>query len=165
MTMQSSNTKVHKWALDESIDFNLDCNNGCESLLHEAYRNGHVSVVKEVVDRLVRHLGREELHKLCRKTNELTAPPLTLAVLCGRMEIVRVLLDAGFDMNFSNPPWETPSTEAIRYDRDDIARVLLEYSYDTLPQSDEEVEGPREDDTSIECPDASKALECESCLG
>jgi ankyrin repeat protein len=81
------------------------------------------------------------------------------------MEIVRVLLDAGFDMNFSNPPWETPLTEAIRYDRDDIARVLLEHSYDTLPQSDEEVEGPREDDTSIECPDASKALEYESCLG
>jgi ankyrin repeat protein len=129
--MSSHNLEIHDWALNQSPDFNLDCLSECGSHLHNACRNGHGIAVSKIIQRL----SREELLTLCRKTSQIIAPPLTLAVIGGHLAVVEDLLQAGVDMDIAHPPWEPPLTEAIRYGRLEIARELLAHRFDTEQKS------------------------------
>jgi ankyrin repeat protein len=133
---------MQQWTLNQCPDLMLDCTRHCGSLLHEACRRGRPWTVMEIIERL----SRDELHELCRKTDAAVAPQLTLAVLSKNPLIVQSLLDSGVDMNIAHPPWRTPLTEAVKFRREEIARVVLEHSYEALPKDSDERDTSNEKD-------------------
>lgn len=143
-SLDSNNVETHLWALDQSSDYNLDCQSFCGSLLHHACRYGQVEAAQEMVQRL----GREQLHALCRKTSQLFAPLLTLAVMTGNITIVQLLLDADVPMEITHPPWESPFAEAVRQHRHDVVRLLLVRTFNDMHKDSEEQEAVDNNDSS-----------------
>lgn len=71
--------------------------------------------------------------------------PLVLACQLGRMEMVEILLEAGMDPNMVDDRSGTsPLHEAMRFYREDIAKLLL--SFGASPDSEN-----RQNEVGVEC--------------
>ena len=84
--------------------------------LSEAAASGNL---EEVVMRL--NLGEDVNQKLFPRFST----PLHDAVICGRVDVVRVLLERGADVNMCDYRGLTPLKVALRYGQDEIEAMLV----------------------------------------
>jgi len=89
--------------------------------LHEAAIQGNVAVIREHIK-----AGAD----LDEKEPTGGSSPLITAIVFGKMEVAKVLIEAGANVNFSNNEGSTPLHTAAFFCRIDIVELLLDKGVD-----------------------------------
>ncbi|GAB5588098.1 ankyrin repeat-containing protein [Umbelopsis nana] len=103
--------------------------------LHMACANGHLNIVKYVVEKLA---GLDNVTQHINSQNEQGNTPLHWAALNGHLEIVQLLVSShGANMKIKNKAGRSPIYEAQAYNHEKVA----EYFLSTMVEEQEEAEG------------------------
>jgi uncharacterized protein len=109
----------------------VDYRHGGWTVLMFAVKEGHVIVVQQLLD--------SGANPNVASKNEDGATPLTIAAEHGRLEITKILLNKGADINFQNAHGNTPLMYAAENNYPEVAEVLLNAGADaSLKDNDAE---------------------------
>lgn len=132
-----------KFFLDEGIDVNA-LDSGGATALYTAVGNKNVKVVKLLLDsganpngiqlenndEFFKNSGKDPIKLLTKAINPRWIP-LTTACANGNMEIVKLLLDKGADVNLEEKKGWNPIVYAVVNQRVDVVKLLLESGANT----------------------------------
>jgi ankyrin repeat protein len=84
-----------------------------------------VAIESETDDELKARIAQASPEELNKQGTAWDGTPLHKACACGRSSVIRMLADAGADLNLQNPFGRTPLFMAIDYERIDAAATLI----------------------------------------